>query len=508
MTIISEILKSEEYSLQLVEVNAVKGWSLQSIFEYKKKTKERKFRHPLNILAGICLNEKYKQNVKKLKFSTGEIDSENLNLKKYESIRADDLKDAINKTQKSKVILCFQNASNEVLDSLEPNQKLVVIENFPLIPYLRSMGLRDQTLIKLRIGIKGYEMFDKRYAYATQRNPVTNFNLHKRKTIEKVLLEVFNYGNFFNRNKFALSKVSTNLDDPELTFSLLRKFIFSIFRYRFFGAKNIHRIFQKNQKWKIGFYKTDTLPLEVRMSNQIESPNSLFYADPFLYLYKNETFCFYESFDFKSGKGHIECLKIKGDSTEKLGTVLKEDFHLSFPFIFEWDGRLFMCPETHEVNQIRLYENINFPDEWEMRSVLIDNISAVDSILFEHSGYWWLMTNQDNTDLGDFSSELYLYYSDSPLSDNWMPHESNPIKVDSYGGRNGGVIIENGKILRIGQCQIFGHYGASFRIYEICKISPFEYEEIEVTNSSKLLPDKKYAHHFSFNGEYVAFDFR
>jgi hypothetical protein len=84
----------------------------------------------------------------------------------------------------------------------------------------------------------------------------------------------------------------------------------------------------------------------------------------------------------------------------------------------------------------------------------------------------------------------------------------NPIKVDSYGGRNGGVVIENEKVLRIGQCQAFGHYGASFRIYEISKISPFEYEEIEVTNSLKLLPDKKYSHHFSFNGEYVAFDFR
>jgi hypothetical protein len=422
LSIISEIFKREDCSLQFVEVNTVKGSSLQSIIEHKKKMKVLKFKHPLKILVGVCLNEKYKQNVKKLKYLTGKVTSEHLSSKKYESLKADNLKDAINKIQKSKVILCFQNESIEVLDSLEPHQKLVIIENFPLIPYLRSVGLRDQTLIELRIGIKGYEIFNKKYAYATQRNPVANFNLHKKKTIEKVLLEVFNYGNDFNWNRLVLPKVSTNPDDPELTFNLLRKFIFSILSYRFFGAKIIHRIFQKNKEWKIGFYKTDTLPGEVRISNQIDSPKSLFYADPFLYLYRNETFCFYESFDFKSGKGHIECLKIKGDSTEKLGIALKEDFHLSFPFVFEWDGRLFMCPETHEVNQIRLYENINFPDEWAMRSVLIDNISAVDSILFEHSGYWWLMTNQDKTSLRDFSSELYLYYSDSPLSNNWLPH--------------------------------------------------------------------------------------
>ena len=33
---------------------------------------------------------------------------------------------------------------------------------------------------------------------------------------------------------------------------------------------------------------------------------------------------------------------------------LHEPFHLSFPYLFEHDGALFMCPETSENRDIRI----------------------------------------------------------------------------------------------------------------------------------------------------------
>ena len=48
----------------------------------------------------------------------------------------------------------------------------------------------------------------------------------------------------------------------------------------------------------------------------------------------------------------------------KIGIALIEEFHLSYPYLFEFKDDLYMCPETGEKGEIRLYKCIDFPLKW------------------------------------------------------------------------------------------------------------------------------------------------
>jgi len=45
--------------------------------------------------------------------------------------------------------------------------------------------------------------------------------------------------------------------------------------------------------------------------------------------------------------------------------VLDEPYHLSYPYVFEWQGDYYMVPESYQVNSILLYRAVNFPTDWE-----------------------------------------------------------------------------------------------------------------------------------------------
>ena len=41
--------------------------------------------------------------------------------------------------------------------------------------------------------------------------------------------------------------------------------------------------------------------------------------------------------------------------------VLREAFHLSYPYVFEWQNTIYMIPETLGANAVCLYEADEFP---------------------------------------------------------------------------------------------------------------------------------------------------
>lgn len=66
-----------------------------------------------------------------------------------------------------------------------------------------------------------------------------------------------------------------------------------------------------------------------------------------------------------NGRGVLGCLCLSdGDTCFK--EVLNENFHLSYPNVFEYDGSIYMLPETFESNQLRLYKCVSFPYKWEL----------------------------------------------------------------------------------------------------------------------------------------------
>lgn len=206
-------------------------------------------------------------------------------------------------------------------------------------------------------------------------------------------------------------------------------------------------------------------------------PRGRYWADPFVYARGGRTFCFIEDLDRRTGRGHITALEVIGTRLVELGVALQEPFHLSFPFVFEHRGRLYMCPESSAAGEIRLYRCTDFPLRWRFEKTLMRGVSAADTMLFGKAGRWWMLSNIDESGTADHCSELYLFSAASPLSTDWRAHPQNPLVVDSMGGRNGGLVAEGERLFRIGQCQSFERYGESLRVYEITELSPQRYAE-------------------------------
>ena len=273
------------------------------------------------------------------------------------------------------------------------------------------------------------------------------------------------------------------------------------------ARKALRRLPMLSERWGIsvilGKWHEPRAPRSVATS----VPRGRCWADPFVYTRGGRTCCFVEELEHPTKRGHIAALEVRGTQVVELGVALREPFHMSFPFLFEYQGELYMCPETSAAREVRLYRCLEFPLRWELAQVLMRDVSAADPLLFEKGGRWWMLANVDEAATRDHCSELYLFSADSPLSTRWIPHPQNPLLVDSIGGRNGGLIVDGERRYRLGQCQAFDRYGESLRVYQIKEVSPERYAEELV---GELKPDFRKGlrgtHHLSTDGTTTVVD--
>jgi hypothetical protein len=273
------------------------------------------------------------------------------------------------------------------------------------------------------------------------------------------------------------------------------------------GAKAFFRALNIREKWGISCIYSNWKDAALWNSTRISAPRGHFWADPFLCSHNGRTFCFVEDYVYKTSRGHISVLEITGQGAQLLGECIKEGFHMSFPFLFRYKGELYMCPESSQARQVRQYRCKSFPLEWELHNVAMDGISAADTMFFEHGGKWWMLTNIDRSGLNDHCFELCLFHAASPFEQEWIPHPQNPLRIDPDGGRNAGLILEDGRIFRAAQRQGFDQYGQGLMLYEILELNENSYveqlvSEIDCKFRSGLLG----SHHVSTTGKITVFD--
>lgn len=274
----------------------------------------------------------------------------------------------------------------------------------------------------------------------------------------------------------------------------------------------LKRLFYKLLKydyvWNVGFVSKKWNELSFWKSKKLERSKGVFLADPFLLNVNDNIYCFVEEYMYKNKKGQITVYDLKPKVPLRLGVALAESFHLSFPNIFKYEDEFYMCPESSENKDIRLYKCIDMPLKWEFFKVIKQNISAVDSIIFSKNNLWWLFTNIDTNHNGDHHTELHIFYSNSPLTDSWLPHTANPVYIDSNLARNGGLIEEDGKIYRVCQKIGFGHYGRNICINEIINLTPNTFEEKLICDVyPNFFPKISGIHHLHSIGGKTVFDF-
>lgn len=204
-------------------------------------------------------------------------------------------------------------------------------------------------------------------------------------------------------------------------------------------------------------------------------------ADPFLFVNKDTLYLFYESKQWLSpGVLKMVCTKdLKNWSSPVV--VLEEPYHLSFPWVFEEDGHIYMLPETGATNTIRLYEarNEDLTNFIFVKELLYAPLDAQilmgygDSCINKIGDKYFLFTQLQYTDR---INTLELFVSDSLMGE-YKAHPMSPIQHNQKLGRNAGSLMRfEGKLLRFSQ-DCTNLYGDNVSISQIEKITPTEYKE-------------------------------
>jgi hypothetical protein len=217
-----------------------------------------------------------------------------------------------------------------------------------------------------------------------------------------------------------------------------------------------------------------------------------FYADPFPILHDGRVTLFVEDYAHDLRKGVISAVAFGPDGP--LGTpqrVLEQDGHLSYPFVFEREGQVWMIPESCSAARVDLFRATAFPGGWVKEATLIEGVVASDATLIEHAGRWWLFaTVRDGG--GAFSDALNLW-SAPDFRGPWTPHPRNPVLIDIASARPAGrMVFRDGALLRpVQDCR--RGYGRALGIARVTRLDMegFEQEVETIIGSGQLWPGRR-----------------
>ena len=213
-------------------------------------------------------------------------------------------------------------------------------------------------------------------------------------------------------------------------------------------------------------------------------------ADPFLFVHHDRLFLFYEQKDLKTPGVLMMTSTADLENWTKPVCVLEEDYHLSFPWVFEHERAIYMLPESGASKSIRLYKAVDDSlTKFEYCATLLEEpkgrtvtMSYGDTCIHVKDGVYCLFTQLQ---YDDRINTLELYTSDS-LDGPYMVHPMSPIQHNQKLGRNAGSLFMKDDVLyRFSQdCTSF--YGDNVHVTEIDELTTSAFREHLVKEN--LLP--------------------
>jgi hypothetical protein len=169
-----------------------------------------------------------------------------------------------------------------------------------------------------------------------------------------------------------------------------------------------------------------------------------------------------------------------GATWTHVGIALDEEWHLSYPFVFEYDGEIYMMPEGSKKGDLRLYKALDFPLEWKLEKVLIHK-PLVDASIVEYKGQYWIFASDFSRFGAQKNGEFEIWFAPTPLGP-WHQHRGNPVVNGNkrLGARSGGrPFVWEGKLYRFGQ-DCGDSYGRHLRAFHVITLTTDEFWEVEV----------------------------
>jgi hypothetical protein len=154
---------------------------------------------------------------------------------------------------------------------------------------------------------------------------------------------------------------------------------------------------------------------------------------------------------------------------------MEKDHHLSYPCVLTSQGEHFMIPEMAATRTVQLFRATRFPFEWQLETVLMDDLAAVDTTPFFLDGRWYFFISTTAPFV-----ETFLFWSNS-LGGRWRLHPRSPISSSVKNCRAAGHLFhENGRLLRPTQDGAI-RYGYGITVNEIARLTTTEFEERPVS---------------------------
>jgi hypothetical protein len=244
--------------------------------------------------------------------------------------------------------------------------------------------------------------------------------------------------------------------------------------------------------WSIGIYTGDSLltlaaadsaaPALTR--DDVTDATAIAVADPFIIPAGGCWHMFFEVMTWPYCKGNIACAESDdGLRWTYRQTVLSERFHVSYPYVFEWDNAFYMVPESSQAGEVTLYRATTFPHAWSRVATLLRGGRLMDPSIFHHRGRWWMFVEASERGRHD---TLRLYVAET-LTGPWREHPESPI-VDgdpTMARPAGRVLVQDDRVIRFAQnCR--PRYGIDVRACEIIELTPTRYAERELSSTPVL----------------------
>ena len=347
---------------------------------------------------------------------------------------------------------------------------------------LCSSGLKVRTVPR---GVErhAYQSWSRTYPFSPARN--REQLLHKTAAFaERALRELHRSGAGWLDQCKPLNHGRTTLLEPGKRGASLVSGISRI------GARLAARGVEKAlnvEQWFLAyrFNARGAIPPDLAGFTRLMPPKDRYWADPFPIERNGRYYIFFEELPFRTGRAHISMVEVDAQGrASRPVKVLERDYHLSYPFLAEHGGELYMIPETAQAGTVEVYRCIEFPLKWKLERVLMQGVRCVDATFYKGPDRWWMFANAAAQGSRMFDDELHLFHSDSLLGE-WVPHRRNPVKSDARCARPAGQLYwRNGALYRPAQiCAPL--YGSGLSINRVLRLTPLDYAERQV---ERVLP--------------------
>lgn len=210
-----------------------------------------------------------------------------------------------------------------------------------------------------------------------------------------------------------------------------------------------------------------------------------FVADPFGVWQDNLLTLFVELFDYRTKRGEIYYYRY--DKALKLldsGLALKEPWHLSYPFLFRDEDRIYMLPEAHRSGKLTLYRAVRFPNQWEPVATLLEQ-PVIDASILRYQDRWWMFYTLPGPEQRQMR-ELHIAYADT-LTGPWISHPGNPVRVERDSSRPGGTPFIHENTIYVPTQDCTDDYGQAIRVLRVETLTTAEFSAEPI---NRLLPQR------------------